>query len=757
MDVLAPPRAMTWPDLVWDAAVVRGLDARARAEIEAAGRLRDLAPGETVHRAGEPADALLVVAQGLVTLHAVRRGETEPAVIRRVLPGESFGEEAMVVAFAARHMDARSEGRGLVAEIPVAVLTRALGRSAAGEHAGRIERSVRRAVTADLLRATAFGRRLPDDEIELLLDAAVHETLARGAHVYRQGDPASHAYFVASGLLQAQSEDVGRPRIEAYLSRGDLFGHEELGRREGRRTAMVAGGPAWVIALPSELFLSVARRHEGALEAAARVRSSMVPERPRGGAQTTGHVFADLYRMRVARSLLVIDQDACVRCGHCAWSCANVHDDGISRLVRRGDKVVVQREDVPPPDDPVARLVRLAAGAPLAPLLVPNSCQHCKNPSCMLDCPTGAIGRDARGEVFIREDLCTGCGSCAKGCPWDNIQIAPRAAAGPYPDVAVKCDLCSGAAAGPACVNACPVQAIARIDPSAALVELREAPRGLLTRALPAAPPASIMPRRAAAWPWVVGACLAAVGAAGAPLGPLTSGVLAGVLVMLLVLYGAVKRAPRVLARVRSGVPLARAFFVAHLALGALACGVVLAHTHGHVPSDAAGALLLALCVAVASGAALAIGYAVLPTRLTRLERGSVLPEELGARARDLDERMYAQLSGASEVVKAVYAGLLRPYRQEPLGALALVLSGRRLRDEEARLEARASSLAAGRLGEHRGRVAELVRMLVEQRAARSVRLLTVAIRAMLPLHLAATATAVVLLVVHVVTALGAR
>jgi len=94
--------------------------------------------------------------------------------------------------------------------------------------------------------------------------------------------------------------------------------------------------------------------------------------------------------MRVARSLLVIDQDSCVRCGHCAWSCASTHDDGISRLVRRGDKVVVQREDDPAAragEDVVARVVRLAKEVEWAPLLVPNSCQHCKNPSCMSRLP----------------------------------------------------------------------------------------------------------------------------------------------------------------------------------------------------------------------------------------------------------------------------------------------------------------------------------------------------------------------------------
>ena len=76
-------------------------------------------------------------------------------------------------------------------------------------------------------------------------------------------------------------------------------------------------------------------------------------------ARSTRHVFHDLYRMQMARSLLVIDQDSCVRCGHCAWSCAATHDDGVSRLVRRGDKVVtslavVERET--------------------KDLLIPNSC-----------------------------------------------------------------------------------------------------------------------------------------------------------------------------------------------------------------------------------------------------------------------------------------------------------------------------------------------------------------------------------------------
>ena len=90
-------------------------------------------------------------------------------------------------------------------------------------------------------------------------------------------------------------------------------------------------------------------------------------------------------------------EGVCVRCGHCAWACEDLY--GAARLVRRGDKVVAR--------------VTSGREAPTS-LLLPNSCQHCENPTCMVGCPTGAIGRDPDGEVFIRPELCTGCGACAK-------------------------------------------------------------------------------------------------------------------------------------------------------------------------------------------------------------------------------------------------------------------------------------------------------------------------------------------------------
>lgn len=772
-----------WPEVVWDAAVLRGIDARARAEIEAAGRLRPIKCGDAVYRAGEPADALYVVIEGACTLAAVRRGEADASVIRRVGRGEIFGEEATVVAFGNRQMEALCQEPGLVAEVPLTVLRRAIGRAGGGELASRLERTLKRAATVDLLRTTSFTRALPERDIDVLLDAVRHVELARGAHLYREGDVADCAYLVADGLLQAQSDDDNKPRVEAYLSRGDLFGDDELEDRSVRRVAVVASGPTWLVAIPREVFLVVARRNASALAGVRRVRVDGVPQQLlASGGRTTAHVFQDLYRMRVARSLLVIDQDSCVRCGHCAWACASTHDDGISRLVRRGDKITVQREDHAAPrlgEDVVARVVRLAKEVEWAPLLVPNSCQHCKNPSCMIDCPTGAIGRDARGEVFIREDLCTGCGSCAKACPWDNIQIAPRGsesgkktdAKNVYPEVAVKCDLCAGSKAGPACVASCPVQAIARIDPNEALVELRNAPRtaatvlggaGAVAAAGRAAgkaesPASGFLPRKSRAWPWVAGAALSSSGLAFTSLSSWASGILVGVLVVLLVGYAGLKRAPRVLARLPGSRGIARALYVAHLAVGVLAVGGVLSHTHGVAPGNLAGTLTLAMALALVTGVFGAAVHVLLPPRLARLERGSVLPEELAARRRELDDRIFTQLSGRSELVKTLYGRVLRPYRGARLGFVLLILSGKRLRAEEQRVHARLAKLLEGRKSERLDGLDDLVRLVVEHRAIDALRVLTFALRGWLGVHLGATATALVLLVVHVIAVVVRR
>ncbi|MEE8575043.1 MAG: 4Fe-4S dicluster domain-containing protein, partial [Thermodesulfobacteriota bacterium] len=97
-----------------------------------------------------------------------------------------------------------------------------------------------------------------------------------------------------------------------------------------------------------------------------------------------------------SKAVLILDVTKCVQCDNCVNACASLHN-GISRLVRKGTKF----NNI---------------------LLLPTSCRHCDDPACMSKCPTGAITRDADGEIY-HKDFCIGCGSCAKLCPFGNISV----------------------------------------------------------------------------------------------------------------------------------------------------------------------------------------------------------------------------------------------------------------------------------------------------------------------------------------------
>ncbi len=722
-------------DVAWRAPLFRGLDERGKADLAGQSRIRRLAAGERVFRPGEPADAFFAVISGTVAVAAERRGDTETTVIRRAGSAEIFGEEGALFVGRARTSEAYAEDAAEVLEVPLLAFERAITRAGGSQLWSRLERTIRRRATEAVLSTMSFARHVSERDRERLLDAAETTPLARGEPLYRTGDPATALYFVLDGMLQVQSEDdEGRPRIEAYLSRGDVVGEGEPG--EVRVTSVLASGPSWVARIPDTTARAVLGKVPGLFERLRRVsmEGAELQRKLVRNAGTTAHAFKDLYRLTVAKSLLVIDQDACVRCGHCAYACASVHEDGVSRLVRRGDKIAVATE------------------GGRSTLLLPNSCQHCKNPTCMVDCPTGAIGRDARGEVFIKEDLCTGCGNCAKGCPWDNIQIAPRVqrrteaapSAPRFADVAVKCDLCRGVASGPACVSACPTAALSRVEPSSAFAELggkgAAAPLdGGRTRA------------RIAMAGWMAGAAIAAVGLARAPWTRWQSGIALLVLMGWLAAYLAKKR---VLVRGPN-----RPHLVAHLVTGLTVPGALLCHVGRGMPApaNAAGALVIATLGALASGALVLAAYALLPRSLTRVEERGVLPEDIGPRLREIEGLSFSRLTGRSELTKKIYATILDPYRRSFASPLLLVFSARTASDARAAIHRRIGTILAGRGKDKLQGVDELVRLTVEHVSLRAHRVLLLAIRGVLVPHVLLSLAALAILVVHVALAVGHR
>ncbi len=79
------------------------------------------------------------------------------------------------------------------------------------------------------------------------------------------------------------------------------------------------------------------------------------------------------------------------------------------------------------------------------------SCRHCDDPACVTVCDAGALSKNnVTGIVEYNVEKCVGCWSCLVSCSYGSIQRNSLI------NKIVKCDLCSGRAEGPACIQACP-------------------------------------------------------------------------------------------------------------------------------------------------------------------------------------------------------------------------------------------------------------------------------------------------------------
>src|SRR4026208_408648 len=90
--------------------------------------------------------------------------------------------------------------------------------------------------------------------------------------------------------------------------------------------------------------------------------------------------------------------------------------------------------------------------------VVTTACHHCLDPACLTGCPVLAYEKDpVTGIVRHLDDQCIGCPYCVLTCPYE----VPRYSASR--GIVRKCDMCSNrllAGDAPACVQACPTEAI---------------------------------------------------------------------------------------------------------------------------------------------------------------------------------------------------------------------------------------------------------------------------------------------------------
>jgi anaerobic dimethyl sulfoxide reductase subunit B (iron-sulfur subunit) len=144
-----------------------------------------------------------------------------------------------------------------------------------------------------------------------------------------------------------------------------------------------------------------------------------------------------------------VDMQACLGCRTCVIACKDRHDLPVGQNFRR----VVEVEG--------GGYTDAGNGAALPHVFayyISIACNHCEDPRCVANCPTGAMQKNpADGVVSIDQAVCIGCKYCTWSCPYGAPQYNPATGK------TGKCDLCADLRAEgeePVCVTACPVRAI---------------------------------------------------------------------------------------------------------------------------------------------------------------------------------------------------------------------------------------------------------------------------------------------------------
>jgi Fe-S-cluster-containing dehydrogenase component/CRP-like cAMP-binding protein len=320
------------------------------------------------------------------------------------------------------------------------------------------------------LRETTLLKDLPDDATEKVAAATVFESYGNfdwytdyGAYrrkdaterisaeplIAQEGDKPNGLLLIRSGFARLSRRYGHGHQTLAYLGKGQVFGAQELvachqsGEEVPLKHSLRAVGYVDVLRIPLDVVFKDILPHcdlEAATQFAIRNPKSQIDAR-------LLEFLAD-HRFLNGTQTMLIDLDRCTRCDDCVRACAATHENN-PRFVRQG-----------PRHDNV---------------MVAHACMHCIDPVCMIGCPTGAIGRDFdTGVVRINDATCIGCSTCANSCPYESIRMVEiRDASGAFLVdqstnqaivKATKCDLCTGQLTGPACQNACPHDALIRID-----------------------------------------------------------------------------------------------------------------------------------------------------------------------------------------------------------------------------------------------------------------------------------------------------
>jgi Fe-S-cluster-containing dehydrogenase component/CRP-like cAMP-binding protein len=468
-------------------------------------RFQTFEPEEVLVRQGDVTTEFFAVLSGLITAQRAEPGEGVE-LSDSLEPGAWFGETSALshqLSLATYRADEPSE----VVALDARLFTKLYEEDQFSDErkfSTAIDERYREKSLVLHLRAAPLFAAASKEDLKLLRDGAefcvfeYERKTKKPAILAEQGKAADCVYLLRGGAVACFVKDeTGVERAVAYYMSNSSFGEHALATKlttwPGTYKTMAR---THAVKIPRAVFDRLREASPRAHRTLTHTANLLLGDDAESLAKVFAHtgtsgqrppLGSDEIEIMVHRQsakggeALVIDQHKCIRCNLCVESCVAVHDDGVPRISKVGNKVSIDQ-------------------------VLITACYSCAIPECMLSCQHGAIRRDAQGLVRFVHDNCMGCSACIDGCPYGVIRMSDPQLAAPKPrglsagsllrrlfglverapepvrsegklftleiggeksevqGKTVKCDLCAGLPFQ-ACVYNCPTTAITRRTP----------------------------------------------------------------------------------------------------------------------------------------------------------------------------------------------------------------------------------------------------------------------------------------------------
>lgn len=593
--------------------------------------IRNYSAWEKISTQDEFGHSMFILVSGQVSLEATRSDGITIALGGLTKGGDFFGEEALL-GRGVRLATASAVTDTVLLEVEQRKFA-LLARRTSGARQS-LERSYHQRAIGTFIRMHPFLCDLAPEQAWKLLSGASMATYQKDEFPCRQDDPANHVMLVADGVLKAvRATSDGRLSVLAYFNSGEIVGAHDPSHRPYDLTAL---GKAEVIFISKPAFDELEFTAPQVYARFGKDRMSRAGLLQDAGKTIFGSAEALFQEGMEVESLLIIDLDRCVRCGNCVRACHTRHQ--YTRLDRRG---------------PIFRRRKSLDSKDREHLLIPSSCRHCRDPECMIGCPTGAIQRHPNGEVEINKN-CIGCDNCARKCPYGNITMRPIPVSEQQDGVvkqAIKCNLCRGYEYSN-CVHECPRGALLRVNhlehfDELAFVLALDQDQHSQPRSERPSPNSSTRPKGALIF-WILFLLLATAGisvayflspkphTASSPTG-LALGIAAASCVLLALFLGARKKLSN------HGIGRLQSWTQFHMVIGTTGFLAALAHAGFSIAGVGTTLLILLFALEITTGLIGHLLYARVPKLLTHIEQhgNSKLIEDLYDERRQLTEGIH--------------------------------------------------------------------------------------------------------------------